>query len=87
MNKKIEENEILETLKSKLVKGESVSSLCKELDIDEFKLFGYIRKLKDLNMNITMSNKSGDMFLIINHTPDYTKENVYSIKIKMNLLK
>ena len=87
MEKKLSEKEILDILKNKLVKGENVNTLCEELDIDEVKLFGYIKELKDININITMLNKSGDMFLSINNTPDYTKENTYTIKEKEENLK
>ena len=80
MENKLNDNEILNSLKEKLVKGESVTTLCEELKIDEVKLFGYIKELKDIHINITILNKSGDMFLKINNAPDYTKENIYDIK-------
>ena len=80
MEKKLSDSEIIDIIKNKLVKGEQVNKLCEELNIDEIKLFGYINELKDNNINITMLNKSGDMFLSINNSPDYTKENIYTIK-------
>ena len=80
MGKVLNDKEILDILKEKLVKGETVSNLCNELKIDEIKLFGYINELKDVNINITMSSKSDDMILTINNAPDYTKEKSGNIK-------
>ena len=80
MGKKLNKEEMLDILRKKLIKGENVNTLCEELSIDEIKLFGYINELKDDCINITMLNKLGDMFLKINNTPDYTKENIYTLK-------
>ena len=43
----LSESEILEILKNKLVKGSSVNSLCDELNISDYDLFGYVKQLKD----------------------------------------
>ena len=76
----LSEEEIIEILQKRLVKGDYVKPLCEDLGINDYALFGYIKQLKDLNINISLSNKSGDVFLAINNSPDYTKENFYSIK-------
>ena len=81
---KISDQEIIECLQSRLIKGDSVKSLCDDLGINEFSLFGYIKQLKDLNINVSLSNKIGDIFLMINNSPDYTKENFYNIKEDVN---
>lgn len=73
------EEEILDTLQSKLVKGESVNKLCEELNISEFDLYGYIKKLKDIGLNITFMDKKKDVFLSINNHPDFSKEYTYKI--------
>ena len=78
------EEEILEKLKYRLIKGENVSTLCRDLKISDVSLFGYIRNLKDTSININLTNKSGDMFLKINNSPDYSKENIYNIKEDIN---
>ena len=77
---KLSDKEVLEILKNKLVKGSSVNSLCEELDISDYDLFGYVKQLKDENINITFSDKGSDISLIINNHPDYTKENEYKIE-------
>lgn len=77
---KLSVTEILEILKNKLVKGCSVNSLCEELNISDYDLFGYVKQLKDENINITFSDKGSDVSLIINNHPDYTKENEYKIE-------
>lgn len=77
---KLSESEILEILKNKLVKGSSVNSLCEELNISDYDLFGYVKQLKDENINVTFSDKGSDISLIINNHPDYTKENEYRIE-------
>ena len=51
-NDKLSENEILDILKNKLVKGSSVNTLCEELSITDYDLFGYVKQLKDENINI-----------------------------------
>ena len=83
-NKEIErmsDEEIIEILQKRLIKGDYVKPLCEDLGINDYELFGFIKQLKDLNINISLSNnKSDDMFLVINNSPDYTKENFYSIK-------
>ena len=76
----LSDDEILEILQSRLIKGDTVINLCNDLNIDEIKLFGYVKQLKDTNVNITLNSKSGDVILAINNSPDYTKENVYTIK-------
>ncbi len=83
-NEKFTEEEILEILETKLVKGETVANLTKLFNISEFELFGYVKKLKDKNINITFTEKSSDVKLIINNHPDYSKENTYSIKVDIN---
>ena len=74
------DEEILEILQNKLKRGDSVSHLCNLLNINETQLFGYVNQLKESSVNVTLSSKSGEMFLLINNGPDYSKENVYSIK-------
>ncbi len=76
----LSESEILEILKNKLVKGSSVNLLCEELNISDYDLFGYVKQLKDENINVTFSDKGSDISLIINNHPDYTKENEYRIE-------
>lgn len=78
-NVQLSEEEIIEILQKRLIKGESVKTLCSDLGISDFTLFGFIKKLKDQNVNVTFSNKSDDMVLTINNSPDYTKENFYRI--------
>ena len=77
---KFSESEILEILQKRLIKGDSFRELCKDLEIEDIALYGYVNKLKDLNLNVSFSNKSDDMFLRISNSPDYSKENFYSIK-------
>ncbi len=83
--RKLSDNEILEILKNKLIKGTNVNILCSELNITDYDLFGYIKQLKDENINISFSDKGSDIFLIINNHPDYTKENEYRIESDNNL--
>ena len=78
------DEEILTYLQAKLVKGASVNTLCNDLNLNEQALFGYVKKLKDMNINISFTNKHDDMFLTINNGPDYTTENFYSIKEDVN---
>ena len=70
-NDKLSENEILDILKNKLVKGSSVNTLCEELNITDYDLFGYVKQLKDENINITFSDKGNDISLIINNHPNF----------------
>lgn len=79
-NEHLDDQEIIEILQSRLIKGDYVKSLCHDLGINDYALFGYIRQLKDLNINVSLANKTDDIFLRINNSPDYTKENFYSIK-------
>ncbi len=81
---KLEDDEILDILQSRLVKGDTVSNLCKDLNVNEVKLFGYVNQLKESSINITLTSKSGDVFLAINNSPDYSKENNYTIKDKID---
>lgn len=74
------EEEILEILKTRLIKGDTVSALCEDLGISDYALFGYVKKLKDENINITFTDQGKDMKLVINNHPDYTKENIKIIK-------
>lgn len=77
---RLSDEEILELLKNKLVKGSSVNMLCEELNISDYDLFGYVKQLKDENINVTFSDKGNDISLVINNHPDYTKENEYKIE-------
>lgn len=79
-NEHLDEQEIIEVLQKRLVKGDTVKVLCQELGINDYTLFGFVKQLKDLNINVSLSNKTDDIFLRINNSPDYTKENFYSIK-------
>ena len=72
--------EILNILSERLVKGESVNNLSKELNISSFDLFGYVKQLKDSGVNITFTDRGDDVRISISHQPDFTKENVYRIK-------
>ena len=81
---KMTEEEILEYLEHRLEKGASVSSLCDELEITDYALFGYVKKLKDANVNITFTNKHEDVILTINNSPDFSAENTYVIQEDVN---
>jgi len=74
------EEEFLTILEERLIKGETIQNLTESLCISEFEVFGYVKKLKDKNINVTFSEKGNDIKLIVNNHPDYTKENVYNIK-------
>lgn len=84
INPMLDEEEILNILKSRLIKGDNVSALCKDLNISSYLLFGYIKKLKDIGINITFSDHGDDMKLVINNHPDYTKDNVFRIEEDIN---
>ena len=64
------EEEILDILETKLIKGENISNLKKLFNISEYEIFGYVKKLKDKNLNITFTEKNDDIKLIINNHPD-----------------
>ena len=83
----LSEEDIMEILQLRLNKGDSVSSLCHDLNISEVELFGYVNKLKEANINVTLTNKAGDMVLTINNGPDYSKENIHSIKEDVDVTK
>ena len=76
---KLNEMEIIELLQKRLNKGDYAKTICSDLGITELALFGYIKQMKDLNINVTFTNKSGDIYLTVNNSPDYTKENFYRI--------
>lgn len=82
--KQLSEQEILELLQTRLIKGDTVKSLCKDLGINEYKLFGFVKQLKESSVNIDLSNKAGDMFLSINNGLDMSDENYYTIKEDVN---
>ena len=77
---KLTDEEIIDALCLRLIKGDSVSALCKDLSISEVQLFGYINQLKSNNVNVSLTNKAGDIILAINNSPDYTKENSFTIE-------
>ena len=81
---KMTEEEILEFLKDKLKKEVSASELCKSLNIGDIALLGYVEKLKKMNVNVSISNKRGDMILTINNGPDFSTENTYVINDGVN---
>ena len=60
------EKEILEYLKEVLVKGSTVEALCKELEISDFALYGYISKLKDQEIIVKVYEKSDKIEIKIN---------------------
>ncbi len=78
--KELTDEEIFEILQNRLKRGDCVSNLCEDLGLNEIQLFGYVNQLKDISINVTLQSKSGEMFLSINNSPDYSKENVYTIK-------
>lgn len=95
MSKKIEENnennevvyseeEILDLLKTKLVKKCTVSAICEEFNITPYNLLGYIKKLKDSGINISIMDKAQETEIVINNHPDYAKEYTYNIEEDIN---
>ena len=78
-DEKTNNDDILCQLQTKLIKGDTVGNLCEDLNINEIQLFGYVSELNELNMNVNLTRKSGDMFLVINNSPDYSKENTFQI--------
>jgi len=74
------EKEILEYLKEVLVKGSTVESLCKELEISDFALYGYISKLKDQEILVKVYEKSDKIEIKINNNPDLSKQYTYKIE-------
>lgn len=74
------EKEILDYLKEVLVKGSTVESLCKELEISDFALYGYISKLKDQEISVKVYEKSNKIEIKINNNPDLSKQYTYKIE-------
>lgn len=74
------EKEILEYLKEVLVKGSTVEALCKELEISDFALYGYISKLKDQEILVKVYEKSDKIEIKINNNPDLSKQYTYKIE-------
>lgn len=74
------EKEILDYLKEVLVKGSTVESLCKELEISDFALYGYISKLKDQEILVKVYEKSNKIEIKINNNPDLSKQYTYKIE-------
>ncbi len=77
------EKEILDYLKDVLTKGSTVENLCKELEISDFALYGYISKLKDQEIIVKVYEKSDKIEIKINNNPDLSKQ--YTYKIEENL--
>ena len=84
VKEELTEQEVLDTLQNRLNKSVSVSTLCNDLAINEVQLFGYIERLRDSNFNVSLTNKSGEMMLDINNSPDFSSEYTYSIKEDVN---
>ena len=78
------EEEILDILKDKLLKTCTVETLCKDLNISQYSLFGYVKKLKDSGINISVMDKGSDTELFINNHPDFTKEKIVNIEEDIN---
>ena len=74
------EKEILDYLKNTLVKGSNVENLCKELEISEFELYGYIAKLKDQEVIVKLYEKDDKIEIKINNNPDMSKQYTYKIE-------
>jgi len=83
-DEKLTNEEILDILQSRIAKGDKVSSLCKDLGINEVSLFGFVNQLKESNIAVNVSNKAGDMFLSIGNGLDMSDENYYTIKEDIN---
>ena len=49
------EVDIIKTLQERLVKGDTVANLTKDLEISEYELFGYVRQIKDTGVYITFT--------------------------------
>jgi len=74
------EKEILDYLKDVLVKGSTVENLCKELEISDFALYGYISKLKEQEIIVKVYEKSDKIEIKINNNPDLSKQYTYKIE-------
>jgi len=83
-DEKLTNEEILDILQSRIAKRDKVSSLCKDLGINEVSLFGFVNQLKESNIAVNVSNKAGDMFLSIGNGLDMSDENYYTIKEDIN---
>lgn len=83
MEKKTEK-EILDYLREKLEKGSTTESLCKELEISDFALYGYIATLKDCGINIKIYDKEDKIEIKINNHPDMSKQYTYKIEEDIN---
>lgn len=82
--KKKNKKEILDYLKLKLEKGSTVETLCKELKISDFELFGYISKMKNIGFDIKLYEKENKVEIKINNHPDLSKEYTYKIEEDLN---
>ena len=78
------DDEVLDILKEKLQKTCTVNTLCESLNISPFNLFGYIKKLKDSGINISVMDKGNTTEISINNHPDYTKESTFNIEEDIN---
>ena len=77
--KKLSGDEIISILTERLTKGFNMNSVCEELGISSYELFGYITHIKESGINVTVTDKGDDISFIKNNHPDYAKENCYKI--------
>ena len=78
------EKEILDYLKRVLIKNTSVENLCKDLEISEFELYGYISKLKEEEIVVKVFEKEDKVEIKINNSPDLSKQYTYKITEDLN---
>lgn len=74
------EKEILDYLKDVLDKGSTVEKLCKDLEISDFALYGYISKLKEQEIIVKVFEKEDKIEIKINNNPDMSKQYTYKIE-------
>ena len=73
--KELSGDEIISILSEKLTKGFNMNSVCEELGISSYELFGYITQIKESGINVTVTDKGNDISFIQNNHPDYAEEN------------
>ncbi len=74
------EKEILEDLKTLLVKERTLDFLSKKYNKTELGIMYYIDKLKSKGINISYSETNGAAYVVINNYPNLAKENEYIIE-------
>ena len=76
--------EVLERLKELTKKEVSLSSVCEELELNDYEVLGFVRELRLEGINISIQKKDDDIYLFNKGEKELNEDNTYKFETDEN---